>query len=167
MRFSHRAGAVKRGSSMKKGLRVIGIIVVAVVGFSLTGCVTAAGVPPTKFPAISDYTFIPSKNYVVVGAVVVRNTSHETLIADLMDQAIAMGGHDVINIRVGWRDVMGHREISTATAVVIRFTDETLVEGITVTEDGTTTQHRFVRRGDAILDAPPVDAGGRRGIRGR
>lgn len=153
---------------MKKGLKVIGIIVVAVIGFSLTGCMTAAGVPSTRLPAISEYTFIPSKDYVVVGAVVLRNTSHETLIADLMDQAIAMGGHDVINIRVGWRDVMGHREISNATAVVIRFTEETLVEGITsttVTAEGTTyttTQHRFVRRSDAVVDAPPVDAGGGR-----
>jgi len=152
---------------MKKGLKVIGIIVVAVIGFSLTGCMSAAGVPPTKFPTISDYMFITSKNHEVVGAVVVRSTSHETLIADLMDQAIAIGGHDVINIRVGWRDVHGHREISTATAVVIRFTDETLMEGITVTDDGTTTQHRFVRRGETVAGTPPADAGGRRGIRGR
>ena len=154
---------------MKKGLKFIWIAAVAVVGFSLTGCVTAAGVPPTTFPAISEYTFIASKDYVVVGAVVVRNTSHETLIADLMDQAIAMGGHDVINIRVGWRDVMGGREISTATAVVIRFTEETLVEGFTstvISADGstyTTTQHRLVRRGETAVPAEDVGGGRRLG----
>jgi len=152
---------------MKKGLKAIGIIAVAVVGFSLTGCVTMPGLPPTRFPVVSDFTFIPSKDYVVVGTVVMRNVTQETLMADLMDLAIAMGGHDVINIRVDWRTGMGGRlEANAVTAVVIRFTDETVVDETTttvVTADGvthTTTQRRPVRRDEGIADAPPEDAGG-------
>jgi len=159
---------------MKKGLKAIGIIAVAVIGFSLTGCVSTPGMPPTRFPVVSDYTFIPSKDYVVVGTVVLRGARQETLIADLMDLAIAMGGHDVINIRVDWREATGGgREINTATAVVIRFTDETVVEETTitvVTADGmtrTTTQRRPVRRDDVVADAPPADAGGGSGRIGR
>jgi len=159
---------------MKKGLKAIGIVVVAAVGFSMAGCATSTEGTHTRFPAVSDYTFIPSKDYVVIGTIVLRGANQDTLIADLMDMAIAMGGHDVINLRVDWRELMGgRREISTATAVVIRFTDETVVDETTVTvvtADGTmhtTTQRRPVRRSEAVVDAPPEDAGGRRGGIGR
>jgi len=158
---------------MKNRFKLFGIIaVLAVTGFSATGCATPTGTQ-TRFPAVSDYTFIPSKDYVVVGTVVLRGASQETLIADLMDMAIAMGGHDVINIRLDWREVVGRREINTATAVVIRFTDETLADETTITvvsADGTThttTQRRLLRRDDVVADVPPADASGGGGRIGR
>jgi len=158
----------KQESFMEKGLRVIGIIAVAVVGFSTAGCATATGMPPTRFPAVSDYAFVTSKNHVIVGTVVLRSARQETLIADLMDLAIAKGGHDIINIRLDWREVMGRREINTATAVVIRFTEETLMYETSVTvvsADGTahtTTQRRPVRRDEAVIDADANGSGGGR-----
>ena len=138
-------------------MKRIGIFAAAVVmvGVSVTGCATG-GEPPTRFPVVSDYGFLASKDFTVVGAVVVRNVQQHTLIADLMDAAIAIGGHDIMNIRVDWRTIAGRTEINSATAVVIRFTDETLVEETTVTQVNnggvittTTTTSRFVRRDPA------------------
>jgi len=116
---------------MKNGFKFLGIIAaVAVIGLSTTGCAsTSVG----RERAWSHQTNIPYKNYVVIGAVVVRNTSEQTVIADLMDAAIEMGGHDIINVRTtstttrmfGLR--MSHT-INSATAVVIRYTEETLME---------------------------------------
>ncbi|MCL2792415.1 MAG: hypothetical protein FWD87_04920 [Spirochaetaceae bacterium] len=109
------------------------IAVVAIIWVSMTGCATTEPFP-SRFPVISDYTFIPSKDYTVVGAVVIRDVQHRTMIADLMDRAIAIGGHDIINVRVDWRHIPGRQpEINTATAVVIRYTERTLVEESTTT----------------------------------
>jgi len=74
----------------------------------------------------SAHTIIPSKNYTVVGAVVVRDTDSTTVLADLMERAIAMGGHDVKNVIVTHSITDDGARVSSAIAVVIRYTNETL-----------------------------------------
>jgi len=69
------------------------------------------------------YTFIPSKHYVAIGAVVIRYVNRATLLVDLMERAIEMGGHDIINVRLA---VAANGAITVATAVAIRYTDETV-----------------------------------------
>jgi hypothetical protein len=71
------------------------------------------------------HTLIPNKDYVVVGATVVRNANPWAIHADLMDRAIAMGGHDIINVRMSWHSD-GTMTFVTATAAVIRYTDTTV-----------------------------------------
>jgi len=167
---------------MKSWAKSFGIIaVLAVIGFSMTGCMSVPDPSPSRFPAVSDYTFTPSKGFVVVGAVVLREVNERTLTADLMERAIAMGGHDFINLRLDWQMVAGEAHINTASAIVIRYTDETLVEETTTTVmiyDGVkhsiTTERRYVgytgRRGGAAVPAGEADGagGGRtRGFLGR
>ncbi|MCL2233073.1 MAG: hypothetical protein FWB99_08360 [Treponema sp.] len=74
----------------------------------------------------SAHTIIPSKNYTVVGAVVVRNTDSTSVLADLMERAIAMGGHDIKNVTVTHTITDDGAQVSSAIAVVIRYTNETL-----------------------------------------
>jgi len=73
------------------------------------------------------YTIIPSKNYTVVGLVVIRNTSSETFLADLMERAIAMGGHHIKNVRLSKIPTDYGFTVNAATAVAIRYTNETLM----------------------------------------
>ena len=116
---------------MRNHSKFLGIIaMVAVMGLSLTGCQSTAS---NRVIGWSDHTFIPSKDYVVVGAVSLRDTNERTVIADLMDAAIEMGGHDIINVRMTetTTNIFGMRtghQVMAATAVVIRFTDDTLIE---------------------------------------
>ena len=163
---------------MRNRAKRFGIIAaIAIIGFSMTGCATAAAVDPfpSRFPAISDYSFIPSKDFVVVGAVVVRNTSHQNLAADIMDAVIAVGGHDFINLRIDWRSVpgaigvpAGAPQINNATAVAIRFTDETIIVG--------PESHYFpgygnrgggADVGNIVVDDAGAGGGGERGFFGR
>jgi len=74
----------------------------------------------------SAHTIIPSKNYTVVGSIVVRNTNSANVLADLMERAIAMGGHDIKNVTVTHSITDDGMQISSAIAVVIRYTNETL-----------------------------------------
>ena len=122
----------------------VGLVVFSVLAL---GSTTAPAAPrieqlPTQTeiilaPRWADYTLIPSMNYEVVGAVVVRDTSSETFLADLMDRAIAMGGHFIKNVRLSvvvegtGADIT--RSVNIATATVIRYTDETLVTRTTDT----------------------------------
>ena len=88
-------------------------------------------------PSWSPYTLIPSLNYEVIGAVVVRNTTTETFLADLMERAIAMGGHFIKNVRLSvvtkGEGEDKTRSVNAATATVIRYTDENLRYSITDT----------------------------------
>ncbi|MCL2600300.1 MAG: hypothetical protein FWD88_03875, partial [Treponema sp.] len=105
---------------------VFGIAVIAMTAwFSMAGCAAAPPRPTTEvFRAPwSAYTLIPSQNYAVVGAIALRNVNRITFLVDLMEQAIEMGGHDLINVRLA---VTGAGTITGATAVVIRYTDETI-----------------------------------------
>jgi len=103
-------------------------------------------------PSWSPYTLIPSMNYEVVGAVVVRYTTTETFLADLMERAIAMGGHFIKNVRLSvvtegeGRNAV--RSVNAATATVIRYTNENLRQTVTATyvvdgEAFTITNERF------------------------
>jgi len=67
--------------------------------------------------------------------VVLRNVNPATLLGDLMDQAVAMGGHDIKNVRLAVTGSGENQQITVATAVVIRYTDETLE----ITTDGMRT----------------------------
>jgi len=109
-----------------KGRRVCFAALVAAIALSMAGCAT----PPPRQRQVetevlrapwSAYTIIPSKNYVVVGAIAVRNACNETFLAELMERAIGMGGHDLMNVRLA---VTTEGRVTGATAVVIRYTDE-------------------------------------------
>lgn len=87
------------------------------------------GFSPGRLPAEivrvpwSGYNVIPSKNYSVVGAISLTNVSHTTILADLIEHAIELGGHDIINVRLS---MAADGRITGATAVAIRYTDETI-----------------------------------------
>ena len=110
---------------MKKLCKSFGIAaVIAVIGFSMAGCATPR-VRPVEVEILrapwAAYTIIPSKDYVVVGAVAIRDPCDDTFLAELMERAVEMGGHDLMNIRLA---VTVEGSITGATAVVIRYTDE-------------------------------------------
>jgi len=122
---------------------IIGAVFLGVFIVLGLGCTTAPTPPLRPFigadPELlsdltlvpwSNYTSIPDKDFVVVGAIVVRDVKPQTVYADLIERAIEIGGHDIINVRVGRRVVLipgyAPEYIVTATAVVIRFTDETI-----------------------------------------
>jgi len=155
---------------MAHGIALIGLVVFSVLGVGSTTTPAAVEVvevvevveaveAPTGpaeimlVPSWSPYTLIPSLNYEVIGAVVVRNTSTETFLADLMDRAIAMGGHFIKNVRLSvitegeGRDAT--RSVNTATATVIRYTDETL--RYTVTDTFIFDDEQFTITNDRLL----------------
>ena len=75
----------------------------------------------------SAYTFLPSKDYTVVGTIVLRDVNMMTFLADLMERAVAMGGHDIKNVRLSVITTEdGEQHVNIATAVAIRFIDETI-----------------------------------------
>ena len=119
-------------------ITLAGILVFSAIAL---GCHTAPTVRIEGFdiapaPIWSAYSFIPSMGYEVVGAVIVRNVNLETLLADLMEQAAAMGGHDIKNVRLSFVSERGpeggglspprevqHQRVTVATAVAIRYTE--------------------------------------------
>jgi len=128
------------------GIAVLGLVVFSVLGVgsarTAPATIPTAAVPalPTEImlvPSWSPYTLIPSMNYEVVGAVVVRDTSTETFLADLMERAIAIGGHFIKNVRLSvvtegeGQDAV--RSVNAATATVIRYTNENLRQAVTAT----------------------------------
>jgi len=97
-----------------------------VLGLAFLSCSTSSGFGPQRVDW-AEYTIIPGKDYTVVGAVVVRITDSKTLNADLMQEAIKLGGHDIINVRVDVEQSgMGEKKVLAATAVAIKYTAETL-----------------------------------------
>ena len=108
---------------MEKVFKFIGIIfVVAVTVFSVTGCSTD---PSINRGGWSEYTSPPlNRNYIVVGTVVVRDGRRATLLADLMEQAIKLGAHDITSVRVGETSGLFRIRIHTATALAIRYINE-------------------------------------------
>ena len=125
---------------------LIGLVIFSVLGLGSAATTPvardAAAVPEQPgqaeimlVPSWSPYTLIPSLNYEVIGAVVVRNTSTETFLADLMDRAIAMGGHFIKNVRLSvlteGEGRNATRSVNAATATVIRYTTENLRHPVT------------------------------------
>jgi len=121
---------------MKNAFKRFGITAaVAVIGFFLVGCAGVQMFPAQALPPELDLRFgsgrvgwsahpsVHASEYVVIGAIVLRNVNQSTLVADLMTQAIAMGGHDIINVRIDTvTDRRGMVTVSSASAVVIRYT---------------------------------------------
>jgi len=105
---------------------------ILVLGLIFSSCATES-VAKTDW---AEYTVIPSKNYTVVGAIVVRATGFKTLNADLMEKAISMGAHDIINVRV---DLENGQKILAASAVAIKYTDQTLTDKTTNTTTANNT----------------------------
>jgi hypothetical protein len=96
------------------------------LGLSLSSCESTTGsVAKTGW---AEYTVVPSKNYTVVGAIVIRGIGFKTLNADLMDQAIKMGAHDIINVRIDYEPSTNGPRILAATAIAIKYNDQTLTD---------------------------------------
>ena len=131
----------------KKKMSIGMFVVVLAFGAVLIGC-NSAPEPATHMSSRvpwSDYSVIPSKDYTVVGTVIVRDANPNTLSTDLMEKAVTMGAHDIINIRV---DIERKGEgrgiiVISASAVAIKYTDETLkskTTTTTVTDQGSVTE---------------------------
>jgi len=131
----------KKEKKMANRKKLIGILVtVLALGQVLIGCVSTS--PSTSASAAgrsrnnervpwSEYPPIPAKDYTVVGVVILREADPATLSADLMQKAVEMGAHDIINVRVDDERVVDEngrmrRRVVAATAVAIRYTNETL-----------------------------------------
>ena len=134
---------------MKSVIKKFGLVAfVAAIGFSLMGCVTAPGfespelAPATRIAAgpihrvaWSYHPFLFAKKYVVLGAIVVTEQRPEHVLAALMNAAIEMGGHDIKHVRMSLENRTGGGVLAergqwvTASAVVIRYTDETVIIG--------------------------------------
>ena len=115
----------------------IAMVIMLVLGLILSSCATG-NVAKTEW---AEYTVIPSKNYTVVGAIVIRGSGFKTLNADLMEKAISMGAHDIINVRVDYETSLSDPKILAASAVAIKYNDQTLVDEWTntTTADGKVT----------------------------
>ena len=114
---------------MKNKIAKTGIVLLVLVfAVILTSCGTMATRSRTAVEKVTwaEYTVIPSKDYIVVGGIVVRNTNTRTLSADLMEKAIEMGAHDFINVRVDMEYPEDGARVLSASAVAIRYTSETL-----------------------------------------
>jgi len=66
-----------------------------------------------------------------VGVVILRAVNPATLSTDLMEKAVEMGAHDIINVRVDDERMVDEngrmrKRVVAATALAIKYTDETL-----------------------------------------
>ena len=114
---------------MKSKMAKAGILVMVLVfAVILAGCGTMATRSRTAVEKVTwaDYTVHPSKEYTVVGAVVVRSTNSRTISADLMEKVIEIGGHDFINVRVDMEYPEDGARVLAVSAVAIRYTNESL-----------------------------------------
>ena len=104
----------------------------ALAGFMVFSALASEAEEPAMIAEVpwAAYTLLPSKNYVVVGTAILRNVNPATLLADIMDQAVAMGGHDIKNVRLLVSRAGEDKQINVATAVVIRYTDETIMVAV-------------------------------------
>jgi hypothetical protein len=121
-----------------KLFRILGILLV--FGMAAAGCSSTTG--SVRKVGWSNYTGIPSKDYTVVGVVVLRLDDTKTLNADLMAEAVKLGADDIINIRVDEEiDDKGKRKIVAATAVAIKYA-ETLTSSTLLTTDKTSVTEK-------------------------
>jgi len=117
---------------MRKKWTAHAIALAGILVFSALAMGKATGPAPVEavervdivpVPSWSAYSLTPSMEYEVVGAIVLRDVNHATLLADLMDRAAAMGGHDIKNVRLSILTIDGARNVTVATAVAIRYTE--------------------------------------------
>jgi uncharacterized protein YbjQ (UPF0145 family) len=138
-------GIIKGVFQMKNVKIAVGILLV--LGLILSSCATPQG-NVTKQPGWSEYTFIPSKNYTVVGAVVVRSAEgFRTLNADLMEAAIKLGAHDIINVRIDYESTSSGQRFLAGSAVAIKYNDQTLMQKTIDKDKGTTLEETYVSVG--------------------
>jgi len=104
--------------------RIFFFAAAALVVIALTSCVTSTG--SVEKVGWSEYTFKPSKDYTVVGAINIKVDNPITLNYELMVEAIKMGGHDILNVRTDVERIDTTQKILTASAVVIKYTNESL-----------------------------------------
>jgi len=150
----------------KKGVLHIIALTTLVVFIALGFGSTCSSTPAT--PAVSDYTvpaeitgvpwaeytYLPTKDYSAIGAVVLRDVNRRTVMYDLMEKVIDMGGHDVINVRMS---VTQDGEITNVTAVAIRYTADTInpgKDGILISD---LTEINFFKMGYGDLPAAKPD----------
>jgi len=108
------------------------LVTVLVFGQVLIGCTSA----PVRYRnnervSWSEYPPVPAKNYTIVGVVILREVDPATLSTDLMEKAVEMGAHDIINVRVDDERMVDEKgrmrkRVVAATALAIKYTDETL-----------------------------------------
>ena len=110
---------------MKKIFRMTFIVMILVMGLLVLGCRTVEPTATTLRTNWAEYTDLPNKDYTVVGAVIVRSSSILTLNADLMERAVALGAHDIMNVRIDiQRGSDGITRVVAGSAVAIRYTDQ-------------------------------------------
>lgn len=113
---------------MNRKIYSIGFFLIAMFGLVLAGCATPTPRPtvPTRHVETVlwvSYPRIPSKDYEVVGIIVLRDVDPNTLSADLMERAAAMGAHDIKNVRIDAERMLDRRRVVAASAVAIRYTE--------------------------------------------
>jgi hypothetical protein len=120
-----------------KKLSIGVLVVILVFGQVLIGCTSAPSAAGAgRYRSIEmvpwvGYTLIPSKDYTVVGVVILREVDPATLSTDLMEKAAEMGAHDIINVRVDEERMVDEegrtrKRVVAVSAVAIRYTNVTL-----------------------------------------
>jgi hypothetical protein len=93
---------------------------------------------------------------------VIREPGSKTLNADLMDKAIAMGAHDKINVRVDFEASSNGKKILAATAVAIKYGEQTLVDKTTSAPAGTAVSGEIIIRNGSSGVPSGDDSSGKR-----
>ena len=116
---------------------IVMLMAVLTAGFALNGCGSLISQPSTPTQSRpskhvekvswAEYPGIPSKDYTVVGVIILREADPSTLSSDLMERAVDMGAHDIINVRIDEERMLGNTRVVAASAIAIRYTDETLI----------------------------------------
>ena len=140
---------------------VVILLLAAALVITLPGCQTLPEERPPRTverAGWSEYIRVPHKDFVVVGVLVLRQTNPLTLSADLMEKAASIGAHDIINVRVDREHLVDGRLVVAASAIAIRYTEETLrATTSTVTQrdaQGTTTTTTITGSGMEYSSAP-------------
>ena len=115
----------------------IGIqLTLLVFGSVLIGCASSPNERSSRSNervSWSEYIPVPAKDYTVVEVVILREVDPATLSTNLMEKAVEMGAHDIINVRVDDErrlDENGRmrRRVVAASALAIKYTDRTLTD---------------------------------------
>jgi len=114
----------------KRAWGMAALMLMVICGLFLTGCSTMPH-RSTRKVVWADYTETSKEfEYTIVGVVIIKyedtdtlNTGLTTLNADLMEKAVEMGAHDIINVRVDldYKQKKKNPRILAATAVAIKY----------------------------------------------
>jgi len=147
--------------------RILFFVAVALVAIVLAGCASSTG--RVDKVGWAEYTQKPSKDYTVVGAINIKVENEKTLNYELMAEAIKLGGHDILNVRVDLEQIDTKQIIRTASAVVIKYTAESLKNKSSDTAIGqggtkTTSDETYILGGSSGGSSAP--AGGKKKVLG-